>query len=466
MSLALTADVAVIGAGPAGLSAALAARRAGASVLVLDEYPEPGGQYYKQLSSGFRVPDRSRLDADYTKGDTLIAAVRAVGVQLSHETLVWASFGPNELAIVRGGESGTVRAKCMVVATGAYERTIPFKGWDLPGVMTPGAAQTLVKHQQVVPGSRIVLAGSGPFLLPVAKSLVGAGANIVAIVEATRPRAWARHAPRVWGHWDRLREARDYREMISAAGIPVHFGERVVEARGRDALERVVAQACDAGGDIRVDAPVREIEADALCVGYGFVPSVQAARALGCELAYDALRGGWIVRHDDAMQTSRAHVFVAGEAAGIGGAYAAMAEGTLAGLAAARTLGLEVQPDAVDAAARDRAHRRRFADLVNELFAVKPGYYRTIDDATLVCRCEEVSAGEVRAAIAAWGSDVNCVKGVTRCGMGYCQGRICGTTVEHLAAQSAGHMPGARGGFNMRAPIKPVPVSALAQLDP
>jgi len=465
VSIALAADVAVIGAGPAGLSAALAARRAGASVLVLDEYPEPGGQFYKQLSSGFQVPDRSRLDFDYTKGDTLIAAVRASGVELSHETLIWASFGPNELAIVRGGESGTVRAKCIIVATGAYERTIPFTGWDLPGVMTPGGAQTLVKHQQVVAGSRIVLAGSGPFLMPVAKSLIGVGANIVAIVEATRPQAWVSHALRLWGHWDRLREAWDYRRMIAAAGIPVYFGERVVEAHGNDAVERVVVQACDADGNIRTDASRREIEADALCVGYGFVPSVQAARALGCELTYDALRGGWIVRHDDVMQTSREHVFVAGESAGIGGAYAAMAEGTLAGLAAARKLGLAVQSDAIDAAGRDRLHRRRFADLVNELFAVKAGYYRSIEDATLVCRCEEVSAGEVRAAIAAWGSDVNCIKGVTRCGMGYCQGRICGTTVEHLAAQATGAMPGERGGFNMRPPIKPVPVSALAQLD-
>lgn len=465
MSTVLAADVVVIGAGPGGLSAALSARRAGASVLVLDEYPEPGGQFYKQLSSGFSVPDRARLDSDYTKGDTLIAAVRAAGIELSHETLVWASFSANELAIVRRGDSGTVRAKCIVVATGAYERSIPFTGWDLPGVMTPGAAQTLVKHQQVVAGGRIVLAGSGPFLMPVARSLLGAGANIVAIVEATRPRAWAPHAPRLWGHWDRLREAWAYRRMLAAAAIPVHFGERVIEARGREAVECVVVRACDADGTVRADAPAREIAADTLCVGYGFVPSVQVARALGCELTYDALRGGWVVHHDGAMRTSQEHVYVAGEAAGIGGAYVAMAEGTLAGLGAARALGYTVQSSAVDAAARDRVHRRRFADLVNELFAVKPGYFQTIGDATTVCRCEEVSAGEVRAAIAAWGSDVNCIKGVTRCGMGYCQGRVCGTTVEQLAAQAAGRMPGERGGFNMRPPIKPVPVSVLAQLD-
>lgn len=461
----LAADVVVIGAGPAGLSAALAARRSGASVLVLDEYPEPGGQFYKQLSSGFQVSARSRLDPDYTKGDALVGAVRAAGVELSHETLVWASFDANELAIVRRAESGTARAKCIVVATGAYERTIPFKGWDIPGVMTPGAAQTLVKHQRVVAGSRIVLAGSGPFLLPVAKSLLGAGANIVAIAEATRPESWASHAFRMWGHWDRLREAWSYRRAIAAAGIGLRFGERVVEARGRDALERVVLQACDAHGDIRTDAPAREIEADTLCVAYGFVPSVQVARALGCELTYDALRGGWIPRHDVLMQTSREHVFVAGEAAGIGGAYAAMAEGTLAGLSAARKLGLAVRASELDAAARERVHRRRFGDLVNELFAVKPGYYRAIEDATLVCRCEEISAGTLRAAIAAWGWDVNCIKGVTRCGMGYCQGRICGSTVEHLAAQVAGHAPGDRDGFNMRPPIKPVTVSTLAQLD-
>ena len=148
MSFVLDTDIAVIGAGPAGLSAALAAAQAGAQVVVLDEYAEPGGQFYKQLPAEFKVPDRSRLEQDYTKGDALLARVRAASVTLSTETLVWGSFAPGVLSVVRRGEAGTVRSRKVIVASGAYERPAVFPGWDLPGVMTPGGAQTLVKNQQ------------------------------------------------------------------------------------------------------------------------------------------------------------------------------------------------------------------------------------------------------------------------------------------------------------------------------
>jgi NADPH-dependent 2,4-dienoyl-CoA reductase/sulfur reductase-like enzyme len=436
-------------------------------VLVLDEYPQPGGQFYKQRAPGLDLGEgRVTLDGEYSRGDALLAAVRACGVELWQDALVWATFAPHRLCVSRSGESATVQARCTIIAAGAHERSIAFKGWDLPGVMTPGAAQTLVKHQSVVAGKRIVLGGSGPFLAPVAKTLIDAGANIVAIVEATRPSEWLRHAPHCWGHWERLREALAYRRMIARAGIPITFGARIVEARGRESVESVVVNACDRDGAVLPEARPQEIEADTVCVGYGFVPNIQLASALGCALDFDALRGGWIARHDEAMQTSSDSVFVAGEAAGIGGAYSALAEGKLAGLCAARKLGLDVSERAIAEVRRERAHRRRFADALNAMFPVKPGYYRGIDDATLICRCEEVSAGEVRAAIAAWGDDVNCVKGHTRCGMGYCQGRICAASIDHLLAQALGRLPGASGAFTIRPPIKPVPVALLAELEP
>jgi thioredoxin reductase len=464
MSFQRTTDVLVIGAGPAGLTAALEACKAGASVTVIDEYPEAGGQFYKQLPGAFEVPDRARLDADYTKGDALIAEVRAADIAMMHRALVWASFAPGEVEVTTPEATGTVSAKCIIVATGAYERVIPFPGWDLPGVMTPGGAQTLVKNQQVIPGKRIVLAGSGPFLLPVAKTLLTAGASIVAIVEATRPMHWAKHALRLIGHGERVREALAYRRLIKRHAVPVHYGEVVVEARGGDCVELVVSGSCDAAGTLRAGAPRRELEADVLCVGYGFVPSVQVTRMLGCKHRYDSLRGGWVPVHDDSMQTSVPGVFVAGEVAGMGGAYSAIAEGRLAGLCAARYLGHQIDDGKRVAAQRDRLHRRNFANLVNELFPVKPAYYAHIRDDTLVCRCEEVNAGEVRAALAQWGSDVNCIKGMTRCGMGYCQGRICGPVIEALAGGAFEAPSEAVGAFNVRPPVKPVSVATIADL--
>lgn len=463
MSFVIDTDIAVVGAGPAGLSAALAAANAGARAVILDEYPEPGGQFYKQLPAEFDVSDRKRLDNEYTKGDALLAAVTQAGVTLSNETLVWGAFDPGTLSVMRRGEAGTVNARKIVVASGAYERAVAFPGWDLPGVMTPGGAQTLVKNQQQLPGDRIVLAGSGPFLLPVARTLIGAGANIAAIYEATRPREWVRHAPRLWGHWDRIAEGLGYRRTLAAAGLSIQFGRMVVRAEGAQTVERVVVMECD--GEGRSIAGTEHAEScDTLCVGYGFIPSVQLTRVLGCEHRYDALRGGWVPAHGEDMQTSVPGVFVAGEVAGIGGAYAALAEGWLAGLSAAQELGHDVRYTALRSARRERAARRRFGDLVNAVFALKPGVYDQITDDTLVCRCEEVTAGEIRAAVASWGAHVSGVKGVTRCGMGYCQGRICGSLLEELTARAAGCTRAEVGSLSVRPPLKPVRVDELADL--
>ena len=463
MSFVIATDVAVVGAGPAGLSAALAAANAGARAVVLDEYPEPGGQFYKQLPAEFSVPDRARLDDDYTKGDALLAAVRTAGVTLSNETLVWGAFESGALSVVRRGEAGTVKAHKIIVASGAYERTVAFPGWDLPGVMTPGGAQTLVKNQQQLPGKRIVLAGSGPFLLPVAKTLLGAGANIAAIYEATRPREWARHALGLWGHWARIAEGLRYRRTLADAGLPIQFGRIVVRAEGVEAVERVITMACDGAG-IPVAGTEHIETCDTLCVGYGFIPQVQLTQLIGCEHRYDALRGGWVPTHGEDMQTSVPGVYVAGEVAGIGGAYVALAEGWLAGLSAAREAGHAVRNTALTSARRERAWRRRFGDLVNAIFAVKPGVFGQITDDTLVCRCEEVTAGQIRAAANEWGANVNYVKGITRCGMGYCQGRVCGSIVAAILVQKLGVAADAIDGFHVRAPLKPVRVGELADL--
>ena len=296
-------DVAVVGAGPAGLAAAVAAAESGARVALVDEYPRPGGQFYKQLPSQYAVADRARLDHDYTKGDTLIGQAGHPNVELLTDTLVWGAFEPGVLDVVRGGTPQKLRVGALVVATGAYDRPIAFPGWDLPGVMTAGAAQALVKNQQVLPGRSILLICSGPFLLPVAKMLISGGASVFAVLEATKPSAWARHALRVWGHWARLKEGYDYLQAIRRAKVPMSFGWVIVRAEGAEEVERAVVARCDA--DWRpIPGTDRTLQVDTICIGYGFVPAVQLTRLLGCEHAYRPRAGGWVPTHDDAMQTS------------------------------------------------------------------------------------------------------------------------------------------------------------------
>lgn len=463
MSPPLDVDVVVVGAGPAGLSAALAAASAGASVVVLDEYPDPGGQFYRQRPAELLATEGAAIDADADAvgGAALIGQVRAAGVTVWTHTIVWGSYERGSLAVMRDGASATVRGRVIIIATGATERPGVFPGWDLPGVMTPGGAQALVKGQGVLPGRRIVLAGSGPFLLPVARTLIKAGVPPVALYEATHPVEWVKHAGRLWGQGSRIVEALAYRRALVAAGVPLRFRQMVVRAEGAGVLERVVAMQCDAAGR-PVPGTEREERADVLCVGYGFVPAVQLTRLLGCRHRYDRRAGGWIPEHDADMLTSVPGVFVAGEVAGIGGAQVAMAEGALAARAAARQIGLPVSDEDLKRDRTARAHHRAFARLVGDVFALKAGVWDPITDDTIVCRCEEVTAGEIRAACRPWGCDVNAIKGATRCGMGYCQGRICGSVVEDLVAGALGMAPGTVGHFHVRAPLKPLRVSDLA----
>lgn len=450
-------DVVVVGAGPAGLAAAQAAHACGATVALIDEYPTLGGQIFKQPAPRLRPrPTAVGIGA----GDARVRGVLASEIRVLTDCLVW-SAAPGVVHFRQGDRMGSLHCRAIVAACGAYERPAIFPGWERPGVMTPGGAQTLVKSQGCLPGRRVVLAGCGPFLLPVAASILRAGADIVGIYEMTQPQDWLRHAGSALRHGARLLEAIRYWRELRTAKVAVRFGHRVVRAEGSPALERVVLARCEADGTV-VAGSETELHADLLLASYGFVPAVQLTRLLGCEHRYDSLRGGWIPCHDATMATTVPSVFVAGEAAGIGGVYAALAEGELAGLAAAAAVGRRLPGGRRARALRAARRHRSFGDLVNRMFSVPEAVHCGIDDDTLVCRCEEVSAGEIRRAVTDWAADVNRVKGVTRCGMGYCQGRICGPAVQSITADRSGRALDSVGSFTVRTPLKPMPAAALA----
>ena len=424
-------DVAVVGGGPAGMAAALAASRDGASVTLIDEYAAPGGQIWRRRFD--EVSDAAPRSLPRS-GRARCAALAESDVTILPGSTVWAAPEPGLLLLA--GPVASLRAGAVVLATGAYDRPVAFPGWTLPGVMTAGGAQALAKGQDVSPGRRVLLAGAGPFLLPVAEQLSARGAEVV-VVEATRRRDWLRAGPRMLAHPGRLVAYARYRARVRR----IIWGHVLVRADGDDRVRS--ATIAPAGPDWAPAGGERTFEVDAVCTAYGFTPSVELARALGCELADDA------VAHDEDMRTSVPNVFVAGEATGIGGADLALVEGELAGHAAAargtqRELG---------ALRRRRAKLAGFAQILSDLFDPRPGLLGLADAGTVLCRCEDVTAGAIDAAVAGGATTASALKIVTRCGQGPCQGRTCERIVcERLPEPER---------FSARAPIRPITLDVL-----
>jgi NADPH-dependent 2,4-dienoyl-CoA reductase/sulfur reductase-like enzyme len=406
----------------------------------------------------------------------LLRQLAETDLELRPQTLVWgierSGEGPRPEARPEGwrlalhGPRGLdwLEARAVIVAAGARELVIPFPGWTLPGVMTLGAAQILAKEHGVLPGQRVLLAGSGPLLLAAAAELTRHGAQVAGVLEAAHLSRWLRHAPAIWGNWDRLREAGHYLRALWQARIPYRPGWTVVQALGGDEMEAVVVARLDRRGR-PIPGSRQQVPADSLCLGFGFVPNVELTQLAGCAHVFDPARGGWVPCLDQRQETSLPGLYVAGEAAGVAGAGAAMLEGHIAGMAAAHRLGrLPEEQLARELAARAGRRRRlgRFAAMLNTLFAPAPGLDALTTDATPICRCEEVSAGEVRAAIRSGAAELDALKTWTRVGQGACQGRTCGPLLARLVAHETGRPLGQAGCFGVRPPLKPIPLGDLA----
>lgn len=441
-----TCDLLVVGAGPAGLSAAHAAAEAGAQVVVLDERGEAGGQYLKPLASSHA---HAAPDAQFRHGDALRAATLAAGAEILTGATVWGGFAVDEIAALVGDAAVTFRPRRLVLAAGAHERPVPVPGWTLPGVMTTGAMQTLARANRVSPGGSVVIAGNGPLNLQLACELLAGGVRVVAVAEAA-PRPGLAQLREVVGilraspdlAWDGIR----YLRQLRRAGVPVIWGAIILGCEGED---RFTA--------LRLGTPAGEqrIEADVCALNMGFQPETGLARALGAEHRFiDSGLGRLETVAAENGRTSLPEVFAVGDGAAIGGARIALARGRLAGLAAARDLGFAVPEDAPTQASLRRA--LAFQDGLWRLFAAPPFDIAALPDATILCRCEEVTAGTLRHAHANGATSLAALKKATRAGMGRCQGRMCGATVARLCG-----VPEEAGFAAPRAPVKPVPVAAL-----
>jgi thioredoxin reductase/bacterioferritin-associated ferredoxin len=455
----------VLGAGPAGIAAALAASEAGAAVTIVDEYPRPGGQIYRQPPEAFRVRRPDALGKEYAAAQRLSRKLAGSSVELLTGTLVWGVEKDRTLLLYEELGAGLeLKAEAIIVASGAYDRPIAFPGWTLPGVWTAGGAQAMLKSQRIVPGRRVLVAGAGPLLLPLATALVQAGAKVVGVVEATTRLEWALQAHRMLGHWARMRDALHYEAALLRARVPRFFGHVVIRAEGAGGVERAAIAAGDRQWRPRPGTE-KTFEVDLLCIGYGFLSSMELPWLLGCQMDFHRLQEQYLPRHGPDMESSVPGVFVAGETTGVGGAELALAEGEIAGLAAARrvghVLGAERQREMAAAQARRRRHLG-FARMLDDLFAMRPGIYELAQPDTPLCRCEEVTVAEIHEAIGQGANSVRAVKARTRVGMGPCQGRICDSLVAHLVARETGRSVGEVLDITPRPPVKPVPLGVLA----
>ncbi len=427
----MSRHVVIVGAGPAGLAAVEHALRAGARVTVLDQAQSPGGQYHRMPPEGYAAQHGG---PEFTRRRRLLAHPRC---QWWPGAGVWAfDRAEHRVHVLRGRSDGGGRQRlslvpdALILATGAHDRTLPFPGWELPGVYTAGAAQALAKGERVAIGRRVLVAGAGPFLLPVAESLLDAGAEVVAVLEAnpfaTVRKGWSARPWRLAAHAGKAGELARYAATLARHRVPYRFGRAVIEARGADSVREVVTAEVRADWSV-VPGTERTYEVDAVCVGHGFVPQPELAVAAGC-----ALDGGF-VRVDDGQRTTVDGVFAAGEITGIGGAVTAAAEGAVAGrVAAGETPG--------PALVRARARAHTFAERLATAHPIGTAWRRWLREDTIVCRCEETTYGElVRATADPACPGPHALKLGTRAGLGPCQGRMCGPVVSELCGGTERH---------------------------
>jgi len=412
----IAAALIVVGAGPAGLAAALAAAEAGVDVLLLDAAPTAGGQVWR-ARRGVAAAPVARASERLARAGVRVLAGARVAMALPEQTLL--VDGP--------GGARHVRWQRLVLATGARERLLPFPGWTLPGVFGAGGLQALAKGGWPVAGQRVVVVGTGPLLLASAATLRGEGARLVGLVDEAPLSAQARFGAALLAHPAKALQA--LRLGASLAGVRWMPGWRVAAAEGDGRVQQV---RLTRGGHART------LACDALAAGWGLVPQTELGQALDCALADDAI----VV--DATQRTSTPHVFAAGECTGIAGALAAQLQGEAAGRAVAADLAGAAAPSVN---ARRLAREHAFARAVAATFAPDPAWRERLQGDTLVCRCEDVPWSALRDQ-----PDLRAAKLATRCGMGHCQGRLCHDTLGTLM-----HWPR----LPQRTPLAPVPLATL-----
>jgi NADPH-dependent 2,4-dienoyl-CoA reductase/sulfur reductase-like enzyme len=439
--------IAIIGAGPAGLAAAMTAAENNEQVVVIDSAPRPGGQYWRHLSKveGYKSSRSAKYFSALQENEKI---TYISGAQ------IWSAVHSENgitLNYLAAGIESSITAQKVILATGAHDRAIPFTGWERPGVMTPGAAQALLKGHNVIAGQRILITGTGPFLLPVAVGLAAAGADVAGIIEAHSPLRWLKSPVALLLNPQKSIELIYYIRKIGKYKLRVRFNRAVIAFDGKSATIAKI------DSELRIKKRESEIDCDVIAAGWGFTPDVTLGGILGCKQLVD--RDGTVIFEVDGNQRSSvANIWIAGEATGIGGADLALIEGRIAALSA---LGL-----AIPARLRFARYRsQKFATALQVSYPVGNGWQGWLSQESKVCRCEEVSLGEICASVSELSAnDARTSKLFTRAGMGMCQGRICSRNLSEIIASrtQCEVTEQERIGYSNRPIAAPIALGALA----
>ena len=452
-------ELIVIGAGPAGMAAALQAAHFGTDVAVIDDQPYPGGQVYRQVDHS-PLTDADVLGTDYAYGKQQVLSFRQAKIDYIANASVWFIDDSGLIGVLLNDDCHSVRAQKVIIAGGAQERPMPFPGWQLPGVMTAGAGQVMLKSAGLIPES-VVLAGSGPLLLLLVTQYLKAGVKIRALIDTRPVNSWVkslRYLLSALSAIDYLIKGLRMVLAIRRAGIPVYRNVSDLRAEGDDQLEAIAFQSAG--------KPVR-LETELLLIHQGVIPALQLSQLAGCEHTWDESQQCWTTRSNRWGKTSLDNVFVAGDGSKIIGARAANLSGRLAGLQVCYELNKldESRRDKLAAPLRQSMNRHSsIRPFLDTFYRVTAEFIVPADD-TMICRCEEVYASEIRQVAQHGCLGPNQAKAFSRCGMGPCQGRQCGQTVSAILAEAQQCSPKETGFYRVRPPIKPVTLGQLARMD-
>jgi NADPH-dependent 2,4-dienoyl-CoA reductase/sulfur reductase-like enzyme/bacterioferritin-associated ferredoxin len=459
------ADVLIIGNGLAGIVAANRLAEHGKDVVLLDENIHIGGQILRQIPE--RLGAVRVYHPDYVKktGFNFIAALKAKKITVLNRTRVLGIYPGREVLIEENEKKvRTLKAERIILTTGAREKFLPFRGWTKPGVLSSGAVQALIKSSGVLPARDLVIGGSGLFLYAVAYECLRSGAHVRAVLEQTSLLNKLPLAGQLLHQLPKLTEGSRFLSKLIFSGVPMRFSTRIIEARGNGAVEQVVSAPVDGCGNT-ISGREKIYQTPLLAVGYGFTANVELAQMVGCRTEYAAARGGWVVGTNVNLETSLPGIFAAGEITGIAGALKSICEGEIAALTILHEQGqiaALLYEKRLAKLLKERYHHLQFGKYFNLLYRIPAAAYLDIPDDTLVCRCEDVTMGDIKRAVANGYDTPATLKITLRSAMGDCQGRICGPIIYDILAALTGRSQGSMTPLVVRPPVKPVSIDSLA----